>query len=43
MWKWNYRKTPKTALKGMPSGKSPGDDDLTKEFYEHLWDDLKFF
>ena len=24
-------------------GKSPGHDDLTKEFYEHFWDDLKFF
>ena len=32
-----------TALKCMPNGKSPGHDDLTKEFYEYLWDDLKFY
>ena len=31
-----------TALKSMSNGKSPGHDDLTKEFYEYLWDDLKF-
>ena len=31
------------ALKSMPYGKSPGHDGLTKEFYEHFWDDLKFF
>ena len=27
----------------MPNGKSPGHDDLTKEFYEYLVDDLKFY
>ena len=27
----------------MPYGKSPGHDGLTKEFYEHFWDDLKFY
>ena len=27
----------------MPNCESPGHDGLTKEFYEHLWDDLKFF
>ena len=27
----------------MPNGKSPGHDGLTKEFYEHFWDDLKFY
>ena len=32
-----------TALKSMPIGKSPGHDGLTKEFYEHFWDDLKFY
>ena len=32
-----------TALKSMPNGKSPGYDGLTKEFYEHFWDDLKFY
>ena len=32
-----------TALKSMPYGKSPGHDGLTKEFYEHFWDDLKFY
>ena len=32
-----------TTLKSMPYGKSPGHDGLTKEFYEHFWDDLKFF
>ena len=31
-----------TALKNMPIGKS-GHDGLTKEFYEHFWDDLKFY
>ena len=32
-----------TALKSMPYGKSPGHDGLTKEFYKHFWDDLKFY
>ena len=32
-----------TALKSMPYGKSPGHDGLTKEFYEHFWDDIKFY
>ena len=32
-----------TALKSMPNVKSPDHDDLTKEFYEHFWDDLKFY
>ena len=32
-----------SALKSMPNGKSPGNDGLTKEFYEHFWDDLKFY
>ena len=32
-----------TALKSMPNRKSPGNDGLTKEFYEHFWDDLKFY
>ena len=27
----------------MTIGKSPGHDGLTKEFYEHFWDDLKFY
>ena len=27
----------------MPNGKSPGHGGLTKEFYEHFWDDLKFY
>ena len=31
------------ALKSMPYSKSPGHDGLTKEFYEHFWDDLKFY
>ena len=29
------------ALKKMPKNKSPGNDGLTKEFYEKCWDDLK--
>ena len=32
-----------TALKSMPNGKCPGHDGLTKEFYEHFWDNLKFY
>ena len=32
-----------TALKSMPNGKCPGHDGLTKEFYEHFWDDIKFY
>ena len=32
-----------TALKSMPNSKSPGHDGSTKKFYEHLWDDLKFY
>ena len=32
-----------TALKSMPYSKSPGHDGLSKEFYEHFWDDLKFY
>ena len=27
----------------MSNVNSPGLDDLTKEFYEHFWDDLKFY
>ena len=27
----------------MPNGKSPGHDGLNKKFYEHFWDDLKFY
>ena len=27
----------------MPNHKSPGHDGLAKKFYEHFWDDLKFF
>ena len=27
----------------MPNSKSPGHDGLTKECYEHLWDDLKVY
>ena len=29
------------VLKSMPNNKSPGNDGLTKEFYEVFWDDLK--
>ena len=29
------------ALKNMSNNKSPGNDDLTKEFYEKFWEDLK--
>ena len=44
MWIWNYRKKALiTALKSMANGKSPGPDGLTKEFYEHFWDDWKFY
>ena len=25
----------------MPNGKSPGNDDLTKEFFETLWSEIK--
>ena len=32
-----------TALKSIPNGKSPGNDGLSKEFYEHFWVDLKFY
>ena len=32
-----------TALESMPNGKSPGHDGLTKEFYEHFCDDLRFY
>ena len=28
-------------LKKMPNNKSPGNDGITKEFYETFWDDLK--
>ena len=31
------------ALKSMPNGKSPGNDGLTKGFYERFWNDLKFY
>ena len=27
----------------MPNDKSPGQDGLIKEFYEHFWDDLEFY
>ena len=29
------------ALKKMPKNKSPGNDGITKEFYEAFWDDMK--
>ena len=29
------------VLNSMPNNKSPGNDDLTKEFYEVFWEDLK--
>ena len=29
------------VIKGMPNNKSPGNDGLTKEFYEVFWEDLK--
>ena len=29
------------ALKGILNNKSPGNDGLTKEFYETFWDELK--
>ena len=29
------------ALKSMPNNKSPGNDDLTKEFYETFWEEIK--
>ena len=32
-----------TALKSILNGKSCGHDGLTKEFYEHFWNDLKFY
>ena len=32
-----------TALKRMSNGKSPGHDGLTKQFYEHFWDNLKLY
>ena len=32
-----------TALKSMPNSISSGHDGLIKEFYEHFWDDLKFY
>ena len=28
-------------LKNMPNNKSPGNDDLTKEFYEKFWEEIK--
>ena len=39
----NAKKDLITALKSMRIGKSPGHDGLTEEFYEHFWDDLKFY
>ena len=29
------------ALKSMPNNKSPGNDGLTKEFYETFWEEIK--
>ena len=29
------------VLNSMPNNKSPGNDSLTKEFYEIFWEDLK--
>ena len=30
------------SMKSMENGKTPGDDRITKEFYETFWDELKF-
>ena len=32
-----------TAFKSMPNSKSHWHDGLTKEFYEHFWEDLKLY
>ena len=29
------------ALKSMPNNRSPGNDGLTKEFYETFWEEIK--
>ena len=29
------------ALKSIPDDKTPGNDDLSKEFYETFWEDIK--
>ena len=29
------------ALKSIPNNKTPGNDDLSKQFYENFWEDIK--
>ena len=31
------------ALKRIPNNKTPGNDGLSKEFYETFWEDIKVF
>ena len=41
MWNWYYQDNLFVALKGMLNNKSPGNDGLSKEFYETFWEDIK--
>ena len=31
------------SLKSMQNNKTPGNDGLTKEFYENFWNEIKYF
>ena len=41
MWGSIIGKRTSKSLKNMSNNKSPGNDDLTEEFYDTFWEDLK--
>ena len=43
MWKWKDKENPDNCTQKYVQCKFRGRDELTKEFYEHFWDDLKFY
>ena len=41
MWRGNYWRGTFENFAKMPKNKSPGNDGITKEFYEGFWNDLE--
>ena len=41
LWDWSQGKELRNALKSIPSTKAPGNDGLSKEFYEAFYNESK--